>query len=378
MIRFKSNIFGRTSPLDWAHMAFVHDHFGPEEMEVQIRLRERMVGKPLQLPDRQYDLVSNKDASILGYVTDNQTHLVMEAEHWLYRKTKYTELIPVKSDIPFGTQAVRYEVFDRSGEGDFLDEGGKSVNYVSVDRRSPSYSLRYAGIGVKYNYHEMAASMLSNSALNPKLMQAAVEGAIKQMQRAWFEGLANEGGAWRYGILNQPTNPNVDNHVSLTTSTDGAWSGASAATPHQILEVVQSTIDRIQDDEEIVGGQLQGTLCIVMPPSLRKIIKRRPLSESYPTRSIWSYIMENNTWPDGFDVKLMQLAECKGAGVGGTDRILSGVLTDDVLEAAVSRMPTPRAPQIVEAEVKILLDYAFAPVYTKYPIALDYLDIPKP
>jgi len=371
------NLFGRSSPLDYGHLAKVHDELGVEAMESQIRERVDFVGAPFDFSgwSRSNNNFHTREDAVLGFMTDTQTHVAMEAEYQLYRTSKWMRIFPVKSNIPFGAKTVQYQVYDLAGEGTFIDEAGSSIQYVSVKRESPSYNLRYAGVGVKYSLHELEAAAYGGTSLNPLLMRAAMRGANKHMERAWFQGIANEGSDWARGLINQATTGS--NAVGISTASSKTWDSTSdAATAAAILEWVGKLIDDLQDDEEVVGTALTGRVLLLLPPTQYKILRRRPLSNTYVNRGIWSYVEENNTWTSDASgtLELMKLSELKGAGASSSDRAICGLFNEEVLEVATSRMPTPRAPQLDDLMVKIPIDYKFAPLYIKRPFAFRYGD----
>ena len=329
------NLFGRSSPLDYPHLEKIHDKLGPEAMERQIALREKECGGR-QLQFKRWAKSANdfntREAAILGFITDSQTHLAMEAEYQLYRTSKWMRLLPTKTNIPFGAKTVQYQVYDLAGEGKFIDDDGSNIEYVSVKRESPSYNLRYAGIGVKYNFHELESAAFGGTALNPLLMRAAMRGANNHMEKAWFQGLKNQGTEWSKGLINLATTG--ANKVGLGTASTSTWDGASPLTAPNILEFIGLQIDDIQDDQEIVGNALQGRVVVVLPPTQYKIIRRRPLSETYPNRSIWSYVEENNTWTsdNSGTLEIFKMSELIGAGASSSDRMIVGLFTEEIME----------------------------------------------
>lgn len=366
------NPFGRTSPLDYTHLAKIHDDEGVEALEAYIAERVALTGKQFRFDEvRKYDR-TNEEAASLQFVTDNQTHLVIEAEYWLYRKAQFMDIIPMKTDVEFGATAVQYQVYDLAAKGDFVDEPGSSINYASVTKNSPSYGVRYGATGVKYNLHELAAAAFGGTNLNPLLMKAAMMGANKHIEQAWFRGLNRRGADWSRGILNQSTGANGISRTSVSTQ----WDASTPETALNILETIQTSIDRVQDDEGVVGTNLDGTVLVLLPPSQFKIVCRRPLSETIPNKSIWEYVEEKNTWSKRTNGSVMvkELVECRGAGQGGTDRMMTGLFSEETVEGCITRPPTPRAPQLHDLEVKIAFDYAFAPIYFKRLFPFNYTD----
>ena len=154
-----------------------------------------------------------------------------------------------------------------------------------------------------------------------------------------YKGFAEYG---TYGLIN---NPNV-----VTSTAQAGTSGKTSwesKTPDEILLDINNLITYTWTQSEYdLSGMANH---ILLPPKQYTHIANQKVSDD-ASKSILTYLLENNIGANqGIDVFIAPLPFLKGAGTGGTDRMIGYVNDEEKIRFSI---PVPLTRSMVESSVK--------------------------
>lgn len=362
------DIFGR-EPHEYETLNILREAVGEEGVQAHQRARAQQVGgqphnfNALGVVDGALLEATETNPQAIQYVASNLTAIQQMADEIIYQRTRFTEMLPLNTNVPAGATTYGIRVTDRVGQGQFIDARGADAPSAGAMQRLVTYPLRYGGIVPEWTFQEIRNAMVAGFPLTMEVVEAGVDGAINHIEQVAFKGHGDFKGLVNHGDIT----------VEAATGTFASMTGQA------MLDVLQQRVSKfISDSNEIVGRQLRGGFCIHVPTTVaaRLVDTRMPDGNDL---TVWNFFQQNNFWREmtGEDIMLKSLVELKDAAANKTDdRMIIGLtMNDRVLEFAI-----PLAPRIVHViptafGLQAPIEYEIAPgISMKRPEAVRYID----
>ena len=219
--------------------------------------------------------------------------------------------------------SVAYGITGGSGASPVQAGGSNGIPTVQASVDKGVYSAHVFAVALRVMFQDMQRANFIGRSID-QLLQDGVRMAFdKHQDQNIYVGLEEYGST---GIIN---NPNAtESTVADGASGNGNWSGK---TPAEILTDVNTAL--ITTWEQAAYDTAAMPNHILLPYEEYNYILNTPVS-SLATKSIYDYIMENNiTAKNGGDLYIGATRWCKGAGTGGTDRMVVYVNHERYLKA---------------------------------------------
>lgn len=359
------DIFGK-NPYDYQHIADLMDldKFKAHDAACRIAYGQGHNFDALKVRDASKFNDVEAAAQGIGFVTNNLQAIRAQVEEILYTETRYTEMVPIVTNIPEGAKSYSYRVVDHFGSGKFIDADGGNVATAATSLRNVPYILNYGGIAAKWSLEDLRAAAFGGVALDSEELKAATEGAIDHIEQVCFTG---DSARSIEGLVN-----------STAVTATGSAKAISAMTADEMVAFIQTgVVGIIENSNEIFGRNLRmGDFVIYAPISQADKLLTTKLSTN-ADKSVWDYAMTNNAWTRLYSnspLSLKPLQELTGAGDGSTDRIIFALKHERVYEFAVPFGPrmANTVPQLFGVEAG--MEYKISGLNIKRPAGMRYYD----
>ena len=228
--------------------------------------------------------------------------------------------------------------------------------------RNVAYSLEYGGIVPQWTLEDLRRAAFTGVSLDSETVKAASEGAMDHIEQV---GLLGDETVGFKGLVN---------HDEILTDTTPATMEASTA--QELVELLNKKIGSIvEQSAEVVGRIIRKELTIYLPIAQYNRVTTLGYGDN-ADKTVWGYVKKNNPWTarTGQEVKLASVAELKGAGAGGSDRMLIGFKDKRIMEMAM-----PISPRVITTinegfVVKAPMEYKISGLNVKRPTTMRYVD----
>lgn len=219
--------------------------------------------------------------------------------------------------------SVAYGITGGSGASPVQAGGANGIPTVQASVDKGVYSAHVFAVALRVMFQDMQRANFVGRSID-QLLQDGVRMAFdKHQDQNIYVGLEEYGST---GIIN---NPNAtESTVADGASGNGNWSGK---TPAEILADVNTALITTWEQAGYDTAAMPNH--ILLPYEEYNHILNTPVSD-LATKSIYDYIMENNiATKNGGDLYIGATRWCKGAGTGGTDRMVVYVNHERYLKA---------------------------------------------
>lgn len=245
----------------------------------------------------------------LGFLVGQLTHVESKLYEVQYPEITYPQVMPVSTEAGEWATSITYFSMDGAGVAKWIGSKANDVPLVDLSSKKTVVPVELGGIGYDYSLEELRQAQHLNRPLPQLKANTARRGYEEFAQRVAMYGDADAG---YEGFVN---NSNVaTENVVAGVSTDTKW---SEKTPAEILFDVNTALSDVNVDSETV----ESPDTLALPAAQWDYIMGTPRSDNSDT-TIAQYIATNSPYLTGID-KIVKLKELKGAGAGGTDRMIA-------------------------------------------------------
>ena len=147
-----------------------------------------------------------------------------------YTEMQFRSLVPVTSEAGPEAASVRYQVYDKVGQGKRVSASSKDVPTADVSAGQVEIQVVNGGAGYRYNQQELIESAKFLRPLPIARMQTAVEMAERHLNEVAMNGevAGVAGGASYLGMTNQTTGTGAGQITLINQSTSGYIGGWAA------------------------------------------------------------------------------------------------------------------------------------------------------
>lgn len=264
--------------------------------------------------------------------------------------------------------AVSYGIAGGSGSGPITAGGANGLPIVQANTEKGLYKAHIFAAALRVMFQDMQRANYIGRSLDQLLQDGVRLAYDKHMDENVYRGFAVYGTS---GLLNNP------DAVQTTVASNGAATPSTKfadKTPEQILRDVNSALLAVwaanEYDREAIPNH------ILLPYEQYSYILETPVTE-LATETILDYILKNNVAAkEGGGLYIGGTAWAKGAGAGGTDRMMVYVNHERFLKVE-ELVPLMRAMSQPNA-ANFCYDTAYAAniseVEVFYPSAIAYFD----
>lgn len=300
----------------------------------------------------------------LGFLTSQLAYV----ESRIYEKKRtpmqYAMLVPVSTEAGPWATSIEYEIYDYAGRGKKHSGKGQDITRVDVAYGRKSLPVSHGAIGYDYSQQELRESAHLRRPLSERRAMVAMEAFERHINDVALNGEAESGFSGLYNNANVPvgTAPNGAGGSSLWTN----------KTPIEILKDVNDLISSVWTATQYN----EAVDTVVIAPDQYAYISVTPLSSTFPNKTILQYLKENNLSKTerNIEVTFAPGYGLKGAGVGGTNRMLGYVRDEGRVKM---HLPMPLqflAPQLEGLDVLVPGEYRYGQVHFYYPRSARYVD----
>ena len=208
--------------------------------------------------------------------------------------------------------SVAYGITGGSGASPVQAGGANGLPIVQASVDKGLYKAHTFAVALRVMFQDMQRSNFIGRSLDQLLQEGVRMTFDKHQDQNIYTGLSEYGTT---GLINNPDA--TESTVADGASGNGNWSGK---TPAEILNDVNTALTTTWAQAGYDLDALPNH--ILLPYEEYTYILNTPVSD-LATKSIYDYIMENNiTNKNGGDLFIGATAWCKGAGTGGTDRMV--------------------------------------------------------
>lgn len=219
--------------------------------------------------------------------------------------------------------SVAYGITGGSGSAPVQAGGANGIPTVQANVEKGVYKAHTFAVALRVMFQDMQRANFIGRSLDQLLQDGVRTVFDKHQDQNIYVGLKEYGYT---GIIN---NPNAtESTVADGASGNGNWKGK---TPAEILADVNTALITTWEQAGYDNAAIPNH--ILLPYEEYNYILNTPMSD-LATKSIYDYIMENNiAAKNGGDLFIGATQWCKGAGTGGTDRMVVYVNDERYLKA---------------------------------------------
>lgn len=284
-----------------------------------------------------------------------------------YAAINYDELIPVETSLPEWVDSWDYISYDGVTMGKFIGSSADDLPDVTLNANKSSVPIGYAGNKYSYSLDELRKSQQMRIPLDTSKAKLAFRGAQEHTQRVAYFGDADRG---MTGMFNNP-NLALDNSAL-------DWFG-----PTTTGAEIAADMNQILVDGYINSATVHLFDTIVLDAARFALIASKPMSETFPEKTVLKYFLENNQYTaltgraprvhSRLQLSAAQLA-ANGVSNGGKDRMMAYELNDENLAMQVPIPWRSLAPQLWNLKVNVPCEYKISGVEFRYPFSGAYRD----
>jgi hypothetical protein len=295
-----------------------------------------------------------------------------------YQDVQYRDLIPVTSEAGPAASTVRYQVFDKVGQGKRIESGSKDIPYSDVSGAAVEIGVVSGGAGYRYSQLELLQAAQMIRPLPASRMEAAVEMAERHLNSVALLGEQSTltGQGKFLGLLNQDisqsSNPSqyMVAGTNGTTGLTGVWNTPATATFDKVLADVNLGILQFWNNSN--NTLLPDTFGVATACFTALATRYNSLG----TRTLLQLLEESNlmTARTGKKLNIVPIYQANTAGVNGATRCVLYVNDPRRIVMHVPMAHRFLAPQPEGLDVSVPGWYRYAGVNLRYSYAMVYMD----
>lgn len=276
-----------------------------------------------------------------------------------YADLKARKLIPVSSDAGPGAETIKYEQYDQVGVAKILASYADDLPRADVKGKEFVGVIRGLASSYGYSLQEIRAAKFAGKPLEQRKANAAKRAILQKENSIAFFGDSNHN---LRGLINHP------NISSTTVAADGtgATTTFSTKTPAQIVRDLHKVVNFVVENTK--GVEIPNTL--LLPLTQYNYIASTPWSTSNDGKTILQHFLETSQYVKNVD----WINELKGAGAGGTDRMLTYRRDPDALTLEIPQDFEQLDVEQRNLEFIVPCHSRIGGVLVYYPLSIAYVD----
>lgn len=266
--------------------------------------------------------------------------LARELEHILartfeveYADIKYSQLIPVSTEVGPGADSFTYRIFDKQGSMKIIGDKAKDLPRADVIRREVTHPVRSLGGSFGYTVQEVrAAAMVPGMNLEQRRANAVRRTYEETVQEIAYFGDAPSG---MKGFLN---NDQIDKLVP------DKWFDTAGVTTDEMLELLNEVPTRLVQN----SNMKERPNTMIVPYNVYRIISTKPRSSTSDT-TVMEFFLRTNPMIQAIE-PINELEAAKSGGKLSKDRIIVYDRNPDKLQLHIPAPLEFMPPQRYELE----------------------------
>lgn len=290
-----------------------------------------------------------------------------------YQEAQYRQLVPVTSEAGPDAASVRYQVYDRVGQGKRINGAAKDVPYADVAASTVEVGVVTGGAGYQYTQEELVQAARMVRPLPSERMATAVEMAERHLNNVAMLGEATTiaGEAKYSGLLNYPS---VTTHNNGTAGYHAAWNTSSTTADEVLADINKAILAYWTGSNYTALPNVFG-----LAPACYSALATR--YNSLGTKTLLQLVQESNmtTARTGEKVEIVPILQAATAGIAGDASTgkTRCVFYRNEKRRLVMHVPMPLkflAPQPEGLMVSVPGWYRYAGLNVRYLYTMLYLD----
>jgi len=222
-----------------------------------------------------------------------------------YADIKYSQLIPISSEVGPGSDSFTYRVFDKQGSMKIIADKASDLPRADVLRKEITYPVRSLGGSFAYTIQETrAAAMVPNMNLEQRRANAVRRAYEEKVQEIAYFGDAPSG---MKGFFN---NDQIDKLVP------DKWFDTSGVTTDEMLSLLNEAPTRLVQNSNM--KEMPNTMLV--PYNVYRIISTTPRSTTSDT-TVMEFFLRTNPMISSIE-PINELEAAKSFGFLSKDRIV--------------------------------------------------------
>lgn len=250
--------------------------------------------------------LSNLDAAEGIFFQRQLEHVKSETYDVEYPELMARRLIPVSHDAGPGATSITYQQFDRVGVMELISDYSNALKRVDILGKEFTSPVKSIGGAYGYSLQEIRSAQMANLNLDARKAEAARRAFEEAVELIARTGNSETG---LKGFLNHPNVPRGDAAEGESTETE--WANK---TPEEIVRDISDAVAQIRSD---TNGVESGPFVVLLPDAQYTRIATTKNSDSSDV-TILEFVLKSNPWV----AEIVPWWALKGAGVGGTDRMI--------------------------------------------------------
>jgi hypothetical protein len=286
-----------------------------------------------------------------------------------YAECQFHQLLPVTAEAGADAASVRYQVYDRVGQGKRINGASRDIPYADSSASTVEFGVVDGGIGYRYSQSELIQSARLLRPLPSERMAAAVEASEKHLNQVAMLGERTDvaGTASFNGLLNYP---------SVTTKTCGSTAGYTGnwGTSSTTVDSILADINKMCLDYWTASNYTLLPNVFGFDPTAFSVLSTR--YNSLGTKTILQLVQEANMTTARTGEKVQIFPILQGATAGGSSKPRA-VFYRNENRRLVYHVPMPLrflAPQPEGLDISIPGWYRYAGLNVRYLYSVAYLD----
>lgn len=224
-----------------------------------------------------------------------------------YPEFKARRFIPVSHEVPSGAETIAYDEYDGVGVAKLLASYADDLPRSDVFAKRVVSPIKGIGSSYGYNLQEIRNGIMSGRPLQPRKASRAAR-AVEQVQ----DSVAAKGG---FGLVGLLTIPNALMYV-IPNGAGGVatWIAGAGKTPAEILKDLHGIAQYIVNQT----NEVERPDTLLLPPEHFGHIAVTRIDNTSET-TILQHFLKTNPYITAVD----SWGQCKGAGAGGTNRMVA-------------------------------------------------------
>lgn len=253
----------------------------------------------------------NLDANMGVFFERQLEHIKAETYDVEYPELMARKLIPVSFEAGPGATSITYRQFDRVGVMALISDYANALPRVDVLGKEFTSPVKSIGGAYGYNLQEIRSAQMAGVPLDSRKAEAARAAFEQTVDEVGTKGNAETG---IKGFLNHPNVPRGDVAQGATGADATAKRLWANKTPAEIVKDINAAVAAIRSATNSVES---GPFTVLLPDDQYTLIASTKNSDSSDV-TILEFVLKANP----FIKEIVPWYQLKGAGSGGTDRML--------------------------------------------------------
>lgn len=313
--------------------------------------------KKLDEAPREYQGFSNLDEGESIFFARELEHVKAKTYDIKFPELKARALFPLEFEANAGAETITYEQYDQVGMAKIISNYADDLPRADVKGKEFTSKVRTIASSYGYNYDEIQAASMAGKPLTTRKANAAKRAHLVLENKIAFFGDAT------HNITGFLSNPNIQ-EVVLAADGAGASTTLASKSADLMIRDITSLFTAVHD----VSKGVEVANVLMMPIGQYNLIANTRLPDS--DMSVMKWVMENNPHLQ----EIVWVTELKGAGAGGTDKMVAYRRDPDALTMEIPSEFKQLPVQEKNLEYIVPTHHRFGGVLIYYPLSVAFAD----